>query len=129
MEEYAMYKNSNFLVAVDGTDFLLVPLCREVDEETTTCTYRNATDRTVYLWHWSGSGIIWETHCLVKPVGAEETIVIHYPDSFIVRATFDANPLSSSIEESIVGDIPRHVVLRGKGVVPTNTRAYQCSLT
>jgi hypothetical protein len=126
--KYAMHKDSNFLVAVDGTDVLLLPVCQEVDEETTTCTYSNVTDRTVYLWHWSGFRVVWENHCLIKPVGAEETIVLHYADTFIMRATFDANPLSPSIEESFVGDIPRHVILRGRSFAATKTRASQCLL-
>jgi hypothetical protein len=128
VEENTLYEHNNFFLAVDGTEAVLMPLCREPDENTTPCTYHNATDRAVYLWHWRGSGVTWKKPCLVRALGVGESIVIYYPDTFIVRATAEANHLSPVIEESNVGDIPRHVVLSGRCFVPAVVRSKEDSL-
>jgi hypothetical protein len=124
-----MYEQNNFFLAIDGAEAVLIPLCQEADADTTPCTYHNATDQTVYLWHWRGSGVSWEDPFLVISVEVGKSIVIYYPDTFIVRATLEAYHLSPVIEESNVGDIPRHVVLSGRGFVPAMTRACEGSPT
>jgi hypothetical protein len=45
-----------------------------------------------------------------------------------VRASYETNPLSPVIEESNVGDIPRHIVLAGRSYVPTAAWDRECSL-
>jgi hypothetical protein len=124
-----MHEHHHFFVAIDGTEVALIPLCREADPDTTPCTFHNATDRTVYLWHWRGSGVSWEDPCLVKTLPVGKSIVIHYPDTFIVRASYETNPLSPVIEESNVGDIPRHIVLAGRCFVPSKAGVKESSLT
>jgi hypothetical protein len=124
-----MSKHNNFLLAVQGSDFLLKPVWREVDADAVACTYHNPTDRIVYLWHWRGCGVTWGNPCLVQPVDIGETLVIHYPDTFIVQATFEPYPQSSLIEESTVGDIPRHFVLAGRCFARAKARTFDFSLT
>jgi hypothetical protein len=124
-----MHEHHNFFVAIDGTEVALIPLSREADPDTTPCTYHNATNQTVYLWHWRGSGVSWEDPCLVKTLPVGKSIVIHFPETFIVRASYETNPLSPVIEESNVGDIPRHIVLADKCFVPSKPCVKESSLT
>lgn len=124
-----MCEHDNFLLNVNGMEAALTPLCREAVADSIPCTYHNATDQTVYLWHWRGSGVSWEDPFLVISVEVGKSTVIYYPDTFIVRATFEPYHQSPVIEESNVGDIPRHVVLSGRCFVPAMTRAGESSLT
>jgi hypothetical protein len=124
-----MNEHRNYLLAVDGTETILIPLSHEADVDTIPCTYHNPTNRIVYLWHWRGSGVTWGNPWLVQSVDVGETMVIHYPDTFIMQATFEPTPRSSIIEESTVGDISRHFVLAGRCFARARARACDFSLT
>jgi hypothetical protein len=118
-----MYKN--YVLAMDGTEAVLVPCDSGPIADATPCTFRNATDRRVYLWHWVGIGAPWENPCAVQPIGTAKTVVIHYHSEFYVRATLGADPRSLVVEESYVGDIPRHIVLTGRCFLPHRANARQ----
>jgi hypothetical protein len=88
-----------------------VPLYHDVLTDSIPCTYRNATDRTVYVWHWLVPQSFHLGPCLVEPLGLGQSVTVYYPTKFFVRATSGYDFRSTVLEESTVGDIPRHVLL------------------
>ena len=106
-----MHDTDKYMVSVEGSNVEIIRLYTEPVTNAVPCTFRNATDRTIYLWHWPQEGNLYDDPSFLQPVRIGESVTIFYPEAFYARATFGHDSLSNAIEELIVGQIPHHCVL------------------
>lgn len=109
-----MPTTERLLVVVADADVGAFPYEGEEPMHAVPCTYHSTVDLTVYLWHWLTIDTLCRPPCLVHPLAIGQSITIYYPKKFYFRATVSFDFRSAGIAESIVGHMPRHVVLMSK---------------